>query len=113
MDAIKTLVKEMWGARDDLNPLLVAGKEMAATIRGMPAENLNKCDKHINRTIKFGDELCAWSEKMLIKIAEESIQGEMEKGNITSAFLRAMIHAFEQSNLTDLLATVYFPPVEV
>ncbi len=110
MDAIKTIIKEMWVATDDWNSVKVAGKEMMATIHGMPRENLDKCQKHTRQTGHFSQELLAWSEKMLFKIAEDSIQGEMEKRNVTFAFLNAMIHAFEQSNLVDLMAAVDFPP---
>lgn len=110
LDAVKGVVKNMWLPLDDVALGMANAKELAIELNRLNRGQIDECRKHARQMENFGKELSAWSENMLIKIAEQSLEGETEKQHATSAFLRAMVHAFEQSNFFDLLAAADFPP---
>jgi hypothetical protein len=104
LDAIEEIIKEIPYSVTNPTCALKTWAEFVIEQLHASKEQKVEASKFLKKTSSFETELVIWSRIILSKIAEESLDGKLEKRNATSAFYRAMIHAFLQSNFVDLMA---------
>ncbi len=71
--------------------------------RHMTLEQKRQVEEYFKKIRGFITELTQWVSRMMDKIVDESFEGKKLERNITSKFFQALMQAFQQANLVDLI----------